>query len=148
MDNLQEHLTILKDVLVKEFRACQALHELSKKERLVLTSKDTCDLLILIEHKEAVLDEMRQLENKRRKVISHLSQGIGLQTKSPTLTEVLDEIDNEYCDRLKRLHEGIVALSSSIRNITYSNRAQAKEGLERVETVKSFLFDLFQPFSN
>ena len=104
MENLQEHLTILKDVLVKEFRACQALHELSKEERLVLTSKDICDLLILIGHKEAVLDEMRQ--------------------------------------------EGIIALSSSIRNITYSNRAQAKEGLERVETVKSFLFDLFQPVSN
>jgi flagellar biosynthesis/type III secretory pathway chaperone len=148
MDNLQEHLTILKDVLVKEFRACQVLHELTKEERLVLTSKDFCELMIIVEQKEAILDEMNQLETSRRKVISDLSKGIGLLINSPTLAEVLDEIDNEYCDRLKRLHEGIVALSSSIRNITYSNRAQAEEGLERVETVKSFFFDIFQPIAN
>lgn len=148
MDNIQEHLTILKDVLVKEFRAIQELHEITKEERLVLTSKDICGLLILVENKEAVLDEMSQLNDRRRLVVRQLAELVGLKTQSPTLVNVLDEIDNEYCDRLKRLHEGIVALSGGIRNITFSNRALAKEGLVRVDAVQSFLLDLFQPIAN
>lgn len=148
MEKLQEHLTILENVLVKEFRACQALHELTKEERLVLTSKDISGLLTLVEHKEAVLDEMSQLEDRRRMVVPQLAEIVGLQSQSPTLADVLIEIDNEYSDRLERLREGIVVLSGGIRNITCSNRTLAIAGLERVDAVQSFLLDLFQPLAN
>ena len=56
MENLQEHLTTLENVLVREFRACQTLHSLTKEERLVLSSDDISGLLNLVEQKEAVLD--------------------------------------------------------------------------------------------
>ena len=148
MDHILEHLTILEDILVREFRACQALHDLTKEERLVLTGQDICGLLTLVEHKEAVLDELSQLGDRRRIVVPQLAEIVGLQPHASTLANVLDAIDNDYCDRLERLHEGIIALLGGIRNITYSNRALAIAGLERVDAVQSFLLDLFQPLAN
>lgn len=148
MDILLENLTILEDLLVREFRACQALHELTKEERLILTGQDICGLLTLVEHKEAVLDELSQLGDRRRMVLPQLAKIVGLPPQASSLVDVLDAIDNEYCDRLKRLHEGIIALLGGIRNITYSNRALAIAGLERVDAVQSFLIDLFHPLAN
>ena len=148
MENLQEHLTTLENVLVREFRACQTLHSLTKEERLVLSSGDISGLLNLVEQKEAVLDEMSQLEDKRRMVVPELAEIVGLQTQSPNLSDVLKELDNDLSDRLARLREGITALLGGIRNLTFGNRALATAGLERVDAVQAFLLDLLQPLAN
>jgi hypothetical protein len=163
----------LEDLLVKEFRLCQALHALTQEERQALSLQDVPAVSRLIEHKEALLDEMAQLEDQRRGVAQELGGQLGLAVKSSTETWPLSTDGRPRTDtpsiaelagamravrlpshtgglypaaeRLLTLREGIVALAGQIQELTSGNRALAVSALERVDALQTFLLDLYKP---
>lgn len=144
MERLQEQLTALEDLLVKEFRACQALHALTKEERQALTAGDTDILSRLVEQKEAQLDEMSDLEGKRRSLVQELNRLLGLNQDTATLTDLLAALPVESSGRLSRLGEGILTLLVDVRDLTHGNRAIASTAMERAEAIQAFLLSLYQ----
>jgi flagellar biosynthesis/type III secretory pathway chaperone len=139
-----EHLNALEDVLVKEFRLCQNLHALTKDERAALAKNDVSSLLTLVERKEALLDELGQLDDSRRTLTQETSQQLGLNIESPTLTDILPAIDLDSATRLGHLREGILALMNEVKDLTHGNRALAVTALERTDAVQAFLLSLYQ----
>jgi flagellar biosynthesis/type III secretory pathway chaperone len=147
MGDIQESLTTIEDLLVKEFRACQNLHKITQEEQRFLSSRDFQNLLLLVEQKESVLDTLNQLEEKLKFVASNLVKHINLPPHSTTLIEVLTVIDNEISERLRRLREGIVALLSVVRNLTYQNQTLAISRLDQLDIAQSFIFDIFRSYT-
>jgi flagellar biosynthesis/type III secretory pathway chaperone len=148
MGNLQEHLTTLEDILVREFRACQTLHTLTKEEQVSLSSGDMHKILTLVEYKESILDDINQLEEKLRKTVSQLAKLVKLPAESATLAEVLATLNNDASERLERLREGILSLLGVVRNLTFGNQAFATGGLERLDAVQAYLLNLFQSITD
>jgi flagellar biosynthesis/type III secretory pathway chaperone len=145
MDRMQEHLMTLEDVLVKEFRACQILNALSREERQALSASAVAVLLDLVEQKEGLLDDLGNLEDRRRMLVQELACLCGLRLESPTLADVLTALPPDQEGRLGRLREGILTLLASVRDLTHGNRALAASAIERADAVQSFLLDLYEP---
>jgi flagellar biosynthesis/type III secretory pathway chaperone len=146
MSDLQEHLSTLEDILVREFRICQTLYSITKEEQKFLSNGDTHEIISLIERKESILDQMNQLEENLRVTISELAQIIDLPSRTTSLAEIISTLDDEFSERLQRLREGIIALLGVIRNLTFGNQAVATNNIERIDSVQAFLLDLFKLF--
>lgn len=146
MSDLQEHLSTLEDILVREFRICQTLYSITKEEQQFLSHGDIHELASLIDQKESILDHMNHLEENLRVTISELAQIIDLPAQTTSLAEIILALDDEFSERLQRLREGIMALLGVIRNLTYGNQAVAINGIKRIDAVQAFLLDLFQLF--
>ncbi len=135
----------LEDLLVQEFRACQSLHQLTKEERQALSKNDLSSLEMILEQKEVVLDELGQIEDRRRMVTQKLGDQIGLQHTNPTLTAICQKLNNELGGRIKRLKEGISALAEEVKVMTSGNHALAMIALERVDALQTILIESLRP---
>lgn len=135
----------LEDLLVREFRACQSLHQLTKGEREALSKNDLPSLEVILEQKEVVLDELGQIEDRRRMITQKLGDQVGLQHTNPTITAICQRLNHEIGQRIRHLKEGISALAEEIKVLTSGNHALALVALERVDALQTILIDTFRP---
>lgn len=138
----QEQLTALEDILVKEFRLCQNLYALNKEERTALSGRDAAALTTLVENKESMLDEFGQLEDSRRMIMQQVVDAMGMDQDAATLADVIRAIEGETARRLDHLHQGVIALTKEIKDLTQGNRALAETALEHVDAVQAYLLSL------
>jgi flagellar biosynthesis/type III secretory pathway chaperone len=141
---VNELVNVLEDVLVREFRASQSLYTLTKDERVALSNNDVAALSTLIERKEALLDELGQLDDARRAATQDLKLVLGLAVHTPSLSDVIAVLDPEPAGRLAHLRSGILTLMDKIRELTHGNRALTSAALERTDAVQAFLLSLYQ----
>ncbi len=136
-------LTSLESLLVKEFRALQNLFALTRDERTALTAYNCEALLLLVEQKEILLDELGRLDSQRKSTFHELSQSIG--QRFPTPSELLATLDAATADRITRLQEGMTVIAEKIRELTPGNQVLAASAMERLDATQTFLLKLFQP---
>lgn len=148
MEDIPGMVTTLEDILVKEFRLCQSLHNITKDERLALTKNDVPVLSTLVEQKEALLDDLGQMEEQRRMISQYLGEVFGIRTDSPSLAELSTSLSVDVGGRITHLREGIIAIAEEIKALTSGNRALAMASMNRVDAVQSFLLDIFRPAIN
>jgi len=148
MDIQQENLTLLEELLVREFRSCQSIFLFLKEERILLLNEDFSHLNKFIAKIEYQLDEMNKIGEKCRMVVVHLAINIGLQTQSPRLTDILNELEDDIRDRLRHLYEGIITLVRNIRNLIQLNQSLVIKGSKRVDILQTNILDLFQIIIN
>jgi flagellar biosynthesis/type III secretory pathway chaperone len=145
MEDIPGMVTSLEDILVKEFRICQSLQSITKDERLALTKNDVPALSTLVEQKEALLDDLTQIEDHRRMLSQNLGEVFGIQATSPTLTEISSSLNADTGGRINHLRDGILAIAEEIKVLTSGNRALAMAAMDRVDAVQTFLLDIFRP---
>ncbi|RCK71968.1 MAG: hypothetical protein ANABAC_2222 [Anaerolineae bacterium] len=145
MNDILTLATTLEDLLVQEFRACQSLHQLTREERQALSKNDLSSLEVILEQKEVVLDELGQIEDRRRMVTQNLGDQVGLKHTNPTLTAICQVLNNEIGRRIRHLKEGVSALAEEIKIMTSGNHALAMIALERVDALQTILIDSFRP---
>jgi len=145
MEDMPGMVTSLEDILVKEFRICQSLHTLTKDERLALTKNDIPALSTLVEQKEALLDDLGQIEDRRRMLSQNLGKEFGIPSVSPSLAEISASLSADVGGRITHLREGILAIAEEIKVLTSGNRALAMASLDRVDAIQSFLLEIFRP---
>ncbi len=137
-------LNTLEELLAREFRVCQSLHSITKDERANLIRNDVRALLVLIEQKEALLDELGRIEDERRMAVQELSQILGLHPQTSSIRELLPKLSKPYSERYLRLCEGIAAISGQIRDFNHGNQALTLSALERVDAMQMFLLSFYQ----
>ncbi|GAB4475384.1 MAG: hypothetical protein Kow0088_12180 [Anaerolineales bacterium] len=145
MNDILTLASTLEDLLVQEFRACQSLHQLTKEERQALSKNDLPSLEVILEQKEVVLDELGQIEDRRRMVTQKLGDQVGLHHANPTITAICQKLNNEIGQRIKHLKDGISALAEEVKVLTSGNHALAMIALERVDALQTILIDSFRP---
>jgi flagellar biosynthesis/type III secretory pathway chaperone len=134
----QDHLKSLESLLVKEFRACQALLNLTQDEREALAQGNVLRLLALAEHKEILLDRLSSLANSRQVLVAQLIDLDRGQGDDPIIRslKVLD-LDDEL--QLASLFEGIRVLKGQVRELVLGNRALAATALNQAATLQAGL---------
>jgi flagellar biosynthesis/type III secretory pathway chaperone len=141
-ENLQRHLTALEDALVSEFRAYQTLVALTQDERQALLANNLTALQEVLAQKETLLGSLERLESARQAALG--AWALAAQVKAHTLTEILPSLEGDSAERLKRLRDGILALTGRLREMSQGNRALADAALDGVEAVHNFLLSLSQ----
>jgi flagellar biosynthesis/type III secretory pathway chaperone len=141
-ENIQRHLTTLEDTLVSEFRAYQSLAALTQNERQALLASDVTALQDLLTQQEALLGNLERLESARQAALENWARAANVEAH--TLSDVLANLDATTGERLKRLRDGILALTDQLRELQRGNRALANSALEGVEAVHNFLLSLSQ----
>ena len=147
MEKSKELLHALEDILVKEFRASQALYKLAREERLALSQDDVLRLLTLMEYKETLLDVVEQLDDDRHQATLQIGNLPGQGYRSiirplPCSVEIGLVLAPESLGRLDCLWQGIQVLRQRINEITHGNLSLARLVLERADTVQVFLAEI------
>lgn len=134
----QDHLKSLESLLVKEFRACQALLNLTRDECEALAQGDVLRLLALAEHKEVLLDRLNSLANARQLQAAQL---IGLEREQgdEALARSLEMLDPDGELQLVNLFEGIQVLKGQVRELVRGNRALAATALNQAAALQAGL---------
>jgi flagellar biosynthesis/type III secretory pathway chaperone len=145
MSDIPTLVAALEELLVSEFRLCQALHALTSEERQALAGYDLQGLSRLVERKEALLDELGQIDDRRRMVVQELSRLYHLPSPMPSIAEISAALPGEAGRRVHHLREGIVALAQDIRDLSLGNQALALTALQRADALQTFLLDLCRP---
>ncbi len=145
--NPDQHLSTLESLLVQEFRALQSLIAVTREERSCFTAHDPAALMLTVEKKEALLDELSLTEEARRMTTLDVTTGLGLPTRTSSLVELLPHLDSEISDRLGRLSDGISALVDQARDLNYGNRVLSRTALDWVVSTQAFLINTCQPES-
>lgn len=145
MTDLYTLVNTLEDLLVQEFRTCQTIHQLTKEERSAISKNDLNSLSSIVEQKEVMLDELGQIEDRRRMIVQNLGHEIGIPTSSPSIAEISQKLASDIGSRINRLREGISALADEIKIMSNGNRALAMIALERIDALQSIILDTVQP---
>jgi len=138
-------LASLEDLLVREFRVLQAIVKLSKEERVALSTSDGVKLLPLVEEKEALLDELGQLEENRKMVSHSLSKNVVGIASSPSVSEIVRHLEPKAAERLGRLGEGISTLVIQSRDLNQGNHALAAARVDWLDATQAYLLTLVHP---
>lgn len=142
----REHLRAFEGLLVKEFRACQALLSLTKEERLALSRGDVADLLYLAERKDTLLDRLERLDKTRSTLLHNLRETSlteESQTRVGALAALQMALDPEEASRWVNLQEGTLVLMVQIRELTQGNRALAALASEHAGALQMQLMKLW-----
>ncbi len=145
-DALEADLTLLEDTLVQQFRALQKLVEVTHAERDLLLQNQHDHLQAVTEEKEAVLDQLSLLEDARRGQIQQLALALPAPASQVTsIQQILPYLPTACADRLARLTDGLLALVSQTRDLTYGNEALIRARLDWIRSFQAYLMNLSMP---
>jgi flagellar biosynthesis/type III secretory pathway chaperone len=145
MQSSQERLLALESLLVKEFRASQALFDLTREERLALSRDDAQRLLDLAGHKQVLIDRLAALEAARQTAWLQLAAKLEARGAAPEPgQDPIEVIAGDDARRLSVLLEGIHSLMADVRQLTRGNRVLAFNALQRSNDMQARLVGLYQ----
>jgi flagellar biosynthesis/type III secretory pathway chaperone len=144
----QALLDALEDHLVKEFRVCSRLRDLTRDERATLVKNDVPALASIVERKEAALDELARLDDARRGAADRLALLLGVHDETLSIARLLSALEPETAEKFGRLREGILAMMDQIADLTHGNGLLAASALERNTALQTFLLDQYQPLES
>lgn len=125
----KQSLNLFESLLVREFRAGQALLRLAGEEQSALAKGDVARLLVLAEHKESLLDRLAGLETARQALAA--GEAEAQADPQPPCHPALSQTDSETAERLVHLFEGIRVITGQVRELAHANRALASGALAR-----------------
>jgi hypothetical protein len=141
-------LQTLEEQLVKEFRVCTRLRDLTRDERTALVNNNVQALSVLVEHKEAALDELGRLDDARRSAADRLATLLNIHEPSLSIARLLAALEPAVADKFGRLREGILAVMNQISELTQGNSLLAASALERNTAMQTFLLNQYQPLES
>mgnify|MGYP000510089971 CR=1 FL=1 len=140
---LQDQITSLESLLVKQFRNLQNLVQVTKKERAALSKGDAIALVPLVEEKKTLLEQMSVLEDSTLMVRDEIARSLGMDAQNTPLLQILDQISSPVSENIKRLREGILTLYDECRDLNMGNRALAQNAIDWLGSAQQFLLECY-----
>lgn len=146
MRKVEEQLNQLEDTLVTEFRLLQNLIQVTQKESSTLLKANYSMLMPILEDKEAILDQLGTLEATREKIVASVAQAMGVDMlEHPINMQGLMQLcDAERAGRVRRLSEGIVALSQQEKDLNVNVNTLAQSWVEMIHSTQAYLLSFYQ----
>lgn len=142
IDPFLQPLDVLHDLLVREFRAWQALYDSIWSEHSALVLGQVSELPEISIVKEHSLGEIKRLKVARRealRAINSLPETGWSEGNTFSLEQVRATSDPERERRLECLLAGIQVLMGQVREWTCINRAYASVALAQISTTQDDL---------
>lgn len=131
-----DFLLDIEDIFVREFRAYQSLVAVFKQERHLITAGNPDSLPYLVDKKNALLDELRILEEELNDLLAEWGRSENVDAEDLTFKEFIRSMNSSDSRRLVRLRDGIRALLVDVRELTNGNMALSDIALSRVEATQ------------
>jgi flagellar biosynthesis/type III secretory pathway chaperone len=144
MRMIEEQLSLLEETLVSEFRLLQSLIEITQKESSALLKGSHSILMPIVENKEAILDQLGALEDARQKISQTLAHSFGIDAQSATIQSLLPHVESERAGRMRRLCDGILALSEQERGLNLNVSTMAQSWIEMIHSTQAYLLSFYQ----
>jgi flagellar biosynthesis/type III secretory pathway chaperone len=144
----EEHLSILEDTLVCEFRLLQSLVDVTQRESSALLKGSHSVLMPILEDKETILDQIGVQEAAREKVVQQLGALMGVDSSHVTVKALLPYLEKEQAERLRRLCDGIVVLSEQQRGLNLNVTTLAQSWIDMIHSTQAYLLSFFQTPAN
>lgn len=144
MKNVKNQLTLLEDTLVSEFRCLQKMVEITHKENTVLLMGNSSILMPILEDKETILDQVIMYEEQRTMVCEELARVFGINAQPPTVKSLLPHLDPAMADRIRRLCDGIVALSEQQDDLNLQVNTLSQSWIELIHSTQAYLLSFYQ----
>jgi flagellar biosynthesis/type III secretory pathway chaperone len=135
----------LEQTLVSQFRTLQKLLDVTRSERNNLLKDQTSALLTDVEEKEAILDQLSLLEDKRRMLVQETAMLLDLHSDETSVKELLPYLEPNASVSIGHLAEGISSLVVQVRDYSLGNQALANSRLDWLKSFQSFLVDMALP---
>jgi hypothetical protein len=121
----------LLEVLAVEERLYLRMRDLLQREREHMATLDADALMDVAQHKEALADEGRLVEESRVAVAGELAAALGLGEARPSLSRLCAALGPE-AEELREAHTRLVVLVSVVRELLDANAALAGDHLMRI----------------
>jgi flagellar biosynthesis/type III secretory pathway chaperone len=147
MPKRSDPLKTLENLLVQEFRTCQALQSVTWQERHALTGGDVERMQSLATQKEVILDRLYSLEDARQSYLLELAMRLAPNAAEPAdvaLAAILSGARPQEAERLRVLQGGILALTGQVRDLTEGNHALAAYALQHAAIQQDALGEVGQ----
>lgn len=144
MLNVEDQLTLLEDTLVSEFRCLQKMLEITQKESAVLLKGESAALAPILENKETTLDQVMMFEEERNKICKTLAGVFGVETEPLSVKALLPHFDQVTATRVRRLCDGIVALSEQQQDLNLKVNTLAQSWIEMIHSTQAYLLSFYQ----
>lgn len=143
-DQFSEDLMELEQALVRQFRTLQSLIELTQKEREAIL-KDEDKLMNLVEEKEAILDQLGVIEDRRRGLVQDLALALKVTGETTSVIDLLPHLNPNSATSIARLVDGITTLANHARELNRANQAIAYVRMDWLRATQTFLIGMVQP---
>ena len=141
-DDPQELLLSLEEAMVNQFRSLQVMVNIAEEERQALVSLDINQLSKLVQRKEGILDELKNLEETRQKISDKLLAVFNFGENVRTMTDMLPLIKSTASERISRILEGILVMQEKVREMNRVNLSLATSNSDRVYALQEFILSL------
>ncbi len=132
----------VEGLLVRQFQISQDLLALTREERRALLTDDVHNLALLVERKEALLDEFSQLDEMSRMRFALLAEKFALQPPaSSCLMAIAPHLSPRTARRWVRLCQGISTLKAEIMDLTPGNQSLALAAAGRAFALQRSLLE-------
>jgi flagellar biosynthesis/type III secretory pathway chaperone len=144
MQTTSEQLSQLEDTLVSEFRLLQSLVKVTRKESSALLDGNYSVLTPIVEDIEAIIDQLNRMENTRQKITDSLAKAMNISSMPSTVRSLLPFMEKEQSARVRRLCDGITALSDQDRVLNLKVNTLSQSWIDMIHSTQAYLLSFFQ----
>ncbi len=136
MDGKAQHFETLKHNLKQQVHLHKELLDVVRKEKEALVSANTDAIKELTFVKEAMVFEIQNVENNRKKWLQSFREEFSLQEDSLSLERVVEIIGQSYREELFRLKTSILTLANRIKGLSKENQLLTEHALSEANHMK------------
>lgn len=137
---MQRELDRLIEILSRELKCYTELLQLLAEEKELISSDKPGKLEELVKRGETIVLELRALGEARQLLMRKIAQMKGLASPQPTLTQLLNLLDEPYSSTLSNYIERIKSLLSEIEELNVGNSYLTSKMVEFVDGVLRMLY--------
>ena len=121
------------ECLDDEIKVYRHLLDIIRKEKDILISAKTDDLVENNKAKDAMLAKLRQIDRVREKCARELAQKVGVSIDEPRLLEIATKFETRDGDRLRSIHQTLTLMVQRVKDLNQKNEALVKSALNNVQ---------------
>lgn len=125
----------LLDVITLEEKKYEALYELSREKRTYVVHRQIPELEEITTKEQNVSSDLKNLENKRVRVLQDMSVVLGHEGETLTVTEIINLLSNQPKEQeaLRDARDRLVRAANRMQVLNEQNEKLLQQALEMVE---------------
>ncbi|MDZ7338318.1 MAG: flagellar protein FlgN [candidate division KSB1 bacterium] len=131
---LEKALHDLVEVIEREVALFQDLLEALNRQHQAVLQEETEPVLHSNARVQELVEETRRVEQSRAQTTAAVSTHLGMETRQPTLSQIIPLVEEHYAQRLRELREILLSLTQRVQETNLRNKRLLNRALHTVTT--------------
>jgi len=134
---MNELIEKLINILEQEYTYYETLFNLSILEKKLILALDTVGLISSAQEKNNIAQKLQTLESERTNLVEKISKALSKPLETFNLKELIDNIDDEYKEKLIKIREKLQKKTEELAKINRDNSNILEKSLEFINLAMS-----------